>query len=84
MEKVNGLMYLFANRTPSCHGAPIISSWAWISLGHFLTILSPLASICDLKWEIDCKLIGINCANGAVILYNMSGSSSWEVISIGL
>ena len=41
--------YLFADWATCGHGASIISSRAWISLCHLLTIFSPLASITDLK-----------------------------------
>lgn len=41
---------LFANWATACHGATIVSTGAGIPLGHFLSILSPLASITDLQF----------------------------------
>lgn len=45
-------IYLFSDWASCGHCAAIVSSGAWVTLGHLLPILPPLASIADLHTYI--------------------------------
>jgi hypothetical protein len=52
MKYIYIYIYLFSDWASCGHCAAIVSSGAWVTLGHLLPILPPLASIADLHTYI--------------------------------